>query len=257
MTSYIGYNNLVKSGTLMGYTTAGATGYEEENAQSWKTSSWWSTGSIGTSAYYIDMGAAVDIDSFGLAGHNLGDCGTTFLYVQYSATGLFAGEQVNFYTPASVTNNNVIFKKQASVSARYWAFLIVTTTDVAYVGNFFLGEALSLERGLPEGFSPANLNRDRKIFNNMSEGGNYLGRSLMRKGSKIDINQPKITRAWIDANWATLADSIELYPFYFVWDYENYPLETAYCMANNITYPAYSDTIYLDFNISCTALYDV
>jgi len=253
MTSYIGYNNLVKSGTVTATDTAG---YEKENAQSWKTSSWWSAGAVGSYSYYVDMGSSVSINSWGVAGHNLSDISAD-IYVQYSATGAWAGEQLTFSPTLTPSNNNVIYVVGGAISARYWRFFVAAPSGIFYIANLFLGTVLYLERGLPEGFSPANLNRDRKIYNNMSESGNYLGRSLIRKGSKVDINQPKITRAWIDANWDALANSIELYPFYFVWDWENYPLETAYCMANNIKYPAYSDSIYLDFSLNCVALYDV
>lgn len=254
MTAYIGYTNLVKSGTVT--VTSEATGYEKENAQSWKTSTWWKAGAAGTVYFYVDMGAAVDVDCWGFAGSNLSVNSGTIL-PEYSATGAWAGEELSLdslYTPSS---DITVFKKVTSRNARYFRFEISSTGSASYFANFFLGEVLALERGLPEGFSPANFNRDRDIFNNMSHGGAYLGRVLRHNGSKITIQQQKITRTWIDANFDDLADHVELYPFYFLWDEESYPSEAAYCIANKITYPRYSDTLNLDFTFECVALYDI
>lgn len=255
MTAYIGYNNIVKSGTVT--TTSDAANKEKENAQSWKTSSWWQAGAAGTVYFNVDAGAAVDVDSWGFAGSDLFDNSGT-IKPQYSATGAWAGEEVDLDTVHTPTENVTVLKKVTSVNARYFRFVISSTGSASNFANLYLGELLSLERGIPEGkFSPANINRDRDIFNNMSQGGHYLGRTLRRKGSKIDIAQRKITRTWINANWETLANHVELYPFYFLWDEENYPSEAAYCMANDIDYPYYSDSLYLDFNLECVAFYDV
>jgi len=254
MSAFIGYTNLVKSGTVT--TTSDAAGYAKENAQSWKTSSWWKANAAGTVYFNIDMGAAVDVDCWGFAGSNLKDNSGTIL-PEYSATGLWAGEEVSLDSLHTPTKNVTVFKKVTSVNARYFRFEISSTGAASLFANLFLGEALSLERGQPVGFAPANLNRDRNIFNNMSHGGAYLGRILRHNGSKINIRQQKITRTWIDANWDDLADHIELYPFYFLWDQENYPTEAAYCIANKIRYPEYSDTLNLNFSLDCAALYDI
>lgn len=254
MTAYIGYTNLVKSGAVT--VTSEATGFEKENAQSWKTSTWWQAAATGTVYFNIDMGAAVDVDCWGLVGHNLSDNSGT-IKPEYSATGAYAGEEADFDTIETPTANTTIFKKTTSVNARYFRFEIASTGAASFIANLFLGEALQLERGQPTGFAPANLDREREIYNNTSQGGNFLGRAVQYKGSSIDIQQKKITRTWIDANWSALADHVELYPFYFIWDSENQPDEAAYCIAKKITYPKYSDTLNFDFSLDCEAIYDV
>jgi len=254
MTAYIGYNNHVKTGTIT--VTSEATGYEKENAQSWKTSSWWQAAAAGTVYFNIDAGSSVSADSWGIVGHDLSSNSGT-IKPQYSATGAWAGEELDFDTVQTPTGKETIFRKVTSQSARYWRFEIASTTVASFIANFYLGVSLSLERGIPAPFAPANLNRDRKIFNSMSEGGQFLGRAIRHNGSMVKIVQKKITRTWIDANWTALADHVELYPFYFLWDQENYPAETAYCFTNKISYPVYNDTLNLDFTLDCGALYDV
>jgi len=254
MTAYVGLTNLVKSGTVT--TTSDATGFAKENAQSYKTSSWWQGNAAGTVYFYIDMGAAVSVDSWGFVGSDLKDNSGT-IKPQYSATGAWAGEESDLDVIHTPSENVTVFKKVTSVSARYFRFEIVSTGSASFFANFYLGVALALSSGMPSGFSPANLNRDRKIFNNISEGGQYLGSLLRRKGANITINQVNITRSWIDANWQTIADHIELYPFYFLWNQEVFPVEAAYCMSNKIAYPSYQDNTYMTFRIDCGAIYDV
>ncbi len=256
MTAFIGYNNLVKSGTVT--VSSEATGFEKENAQSWKTSTWWSPANSLGSFYYVDMGAAVFVDCWGVAGHDIATKGTNII-VQSSSTGSWSGEQLDLDVLITPTEDATIFRKRAGVNARYFRFSVNNSAigDAPFIANFFLGEALQLERGQPTGFAPANLDRERNIYNNMSQGGNFLGRAIQYKGSNIEIQQKMITRTWIDANWSALADHVELYPFYFIWDSENQPDEAAYCIAKKITYPKYSDTLNFDFSLDCEAIYDV
>ena len=254
MTSYVGLTNLVKSGAVT--VTSEATGFEKENAQSWKTSSWWQAAAAGTVYFTIDMGSAVPVDSWGIVGHDLSDNSGT-IKAQYS-TDNFAADTNDFDTVQTPTDGATIFRKVTSQTKRYFRFEISSTGAASFIANFYLGVATSLSKGMNSPFSPANYNRDRKIMNNISEGGQFLGRTLRRNGSKITISQKNVTRTWIDSNWITIADHIELYPFYFIWDQENFPTEAAYCMTDKkIDYPKYQDNIYMMFSIPCVAFYDV
>ncbi len=253
MTAYIGYSNIVKSGVVTA--TSEAAGYEKENIQSWKTSTWWKAAASGVVYLYVDAGSSVSCDSWGVAGHNLNDNSAT-IKPQYSATGAWAGEELDFDT-VQTPGNATVFRKVTSRSARYWRYETNSIGAASLIANLFLGLALSLEQGIPVGFSPANFNRDRKIFNNKSEGGNFLGRSLRYKGAEIQIQQKNVSRTWMDANWIALADHVELYPFYFIWSQENFSEEAAYCMANKIEYPDYSSVSRLDFTLDCGAIYDI
>jgi len=253
MTAIMGLTNLVKSGTVT--VTSEATGFEKENAQSWKTSSWWQAAAAGTVYFTIDMGSAVPVDCWGIVGHDLADNSGT-IKAQYSNDN-FAADINDFDTVQTPTDKAVIFRKVTSQTKRYFRFEISSTGAASFIANFYLGVAQALSGGMPPPFSPANLNRDRKIMNNISEGGQFLGRILRSNGSKIRIPQKNITRTWIDANWDAIANHIELYPFYFLWNEENFPTEAAYCMAKKITYPRYQDNTFLMFDLDCTAIYGV
>jgi len=256
MSSLIGYNNLVKASASVITVTSEAAGFEKENALTWRTSSWWQAAAAGTVYFNIDLGSAIAVNCWGVAGHDLTDNAGT-IQVQYSATGAFAGEESDFDTVQTPSENETIFRSATQFTRQYWRFKIASTGAASFIANLFLGAALTLESGMPAGFSPANFNRDRKIFNNKSNGGAHLGSILRHKGAEVMITQKNVSRTWMDANWSALADHAELYNFYFLWDDVNHLTEAAYCKANKITYPDYQDPIYLGFKIDCGALYDV
>lgn len=252
MSSVMGLTNLVKTATLTA--SSEVTGFLKENAATWKLSSWWSFTTTGATLI-VDLGSAQSVDCMGLAGLNCAEVSCS-IKLQSSTTGAWAGEEVDriaAYTPsADVTQ----FKTFTSASARYWRFVFASNTAQVFIANVFLGAMLELQHGMIPNFSPANLNREREIFNNNSQGGNFLGSAVMYNAAKITIEQEYVTRTWIDANWLTVADHIELYPFYFAWDTVNYPNEVAYCKAKKINYPEYMDPFNMRFSLECGAYYD-
>lgn len=253
MTSRLGTTNLIRSASSI-IVTSEAVGYLKENAYSWKTAAWWKSTDTSDQNFTIDLGSAMSADCAGMTGHNLGTI--TGSWTLHASTDNFVSSDVTILASAAVTEDITIFKSFTSTSYRYWRFTFTSLDAQLAIGNLFLSVAVDLEYGLPPGFSPAHLNRDRQIFNNKSEGGHYLGRAEHSKGAKITISQPYTSKTWIDANWLALADHIELYPFYLMWDSTN-EAEAAYCMANDITYPSYVEDNYLSFSIECGAIYDV
>ena len=253
MTSYVGLTNLVKTATIT--VTSTATGFDKENLKSYKTSSWWQANAAGTVYVTFDFGSAVAFDCWGIVGHNLTDNSGT-IKPQYS-TDNFAADINDFDTVQTPSENETIFRKVTSVTRRYARFEIASTAVASFIANLFIGEALALEREMAPGFSPANLNRMRSIFNNTTANGQYTGRILRANGAQVKVEQRLVTRAWIDANWKGMANHIELYPFYFAWDVENYPEEAGYLIANRIQYPKYAQALHLNFSMDCGAMYDV
>jgi len=253
MTAYVGLTNLLKTATIT--VTSTAVGYDKENLKSYKTSSWWQANAAGTVYVTLDLGSAMAADCWGIVGHNLTDNSGT-IKPQHS-TDNFAANTADFDTIQTPTENEVIFRKVSSATKRYWRFEIASTAVASFIANLFIGVAQSLEREMGANFSPANLNRVRKIFNNKTATGQYTGRVLRAEGAKVLIDQRLVTKAWIDANWTAMANHVELYPFYFIWNQETYPTQAGYLMANRIRYPKYRKPLHLDFSIDCGAMYDV
>lgn len=258
MTDYIAYNNKIEDGTVT--VTSEASGFEKENAYDWLPRDWWKAAAAGTVRFTIDFGAAVTIDFWAVGFTDLAD-NSGSIKPQYSATGAWAGEEVDFdttYSPAS-TDPAVKLRKKTGVSARYWSFLIDSTTNPSHIGLLMLGEALAMPSGVAPPFSPAPFARKNKIFNNKSENGSFLGRSVQRKGISFSIDKKLLTPAWMRSNFIDLADHIELKPFLYCWNYENYANDTAFCWladGQNIK-SSYDKTTFMKFDLKVEGIYDL
>lgn len=258
MTDYIAYDNKIENATVT--VTSEDASYPKENAFDWLTRDWYKAAAAGAVRFNIDFGSAVTIDYWAVGFQNLAD-NSGDIKPQYSATGAWAGEEVDFdsaYTPAS-TDPAVKFRKLTGVSARYWSFLINSTTNPSYIGLLMLGEALTMPKGVAPPFSPPNFARKNKIFNNKSDSGAFLGRSLERKGIEFMIDKRNLTPSWMRTNFPSLADHIEVKPFLYCWNYESYANETAYCWladGQNIK-SNYDSAVYMQFNLKVEGIYEL
>lgn len=252
MTAYIGYKNLFESAASVSVTSQ-ATGFEKENAYDWLTFDWWKAAAAGTVYITLDMGSAVSADYWALASHDLPSNSGT-IKPQYSSDN-FAADINDFDIVQTPSDESPIFRKVTSRSARYWRFEISSTGAASAIGQLCIGEVLTLPYGMPKGFTPPTFNRDNKILNSVSAGGAFLGRSIERLGNEVLISQRNVSPAWMRSNYLALADHFETKPFFFSWDYENYPGEAAFCwVKDKQTPPKYSHELYMDFSISCEAL---
>jgi len=253
MTAYIGYNNLIEDSAVT--VTSEATGYEKENAYDWLTSDWWQADAAGAVYFYIDLGSSMDVDSWGVAAHNLSDNSGT-IKPQYSSTGAWAGEEVDFNALVTPTNNDPIFRKKNNVNARYWRFAFDSTTIASFIGMLFLGTALELPLGIGKRMTPPRMSKKNKVLNNKTTGGAFIGRSLIREGLEFSISQDYVSRAWMDSNWDALAEHIELKPFFFSWDFENYPDEATYCWLSKgkAPVPRQATPLYLRFSFKVNGI---
>ncbi len=248
MTAYIGYDNKIDAATVT--VTSEVTGFEKENAYDNRSNDSWNAGAAGTVYFTVDLGSAVAIDWWGVAFHNLANNSGT-IKPQYS-TDNFAADTNDLDTVQTPSDASVIFRNVTQRTVRYFRFEIVSTGSPSNIGAFYFGSALALQRGLPPGFITPKLARINDVTNYKSEGGHFIGRSVVSEGRKFSIKQKVVTPAWIDSNWEALADSLEIAPFWYVWDQENRPTEAAWCWTDKRPkYPKYTDAYFQDFEIKC------
>jgi len=246
MTAYIGHDNIIPDGTVTA--TSEASGYPKENGYDLILSDWWKASAAGTVYFTIDYGSAVSCDSWGIAGHDLPDNSGT-IKPQYSSDN-FSADTNDFDTVQTPATGDPFFRKVTSRSARYWRFEIVSTGAASLIGHLQLGIALALQRGIPVGLSLPRQARSNKTLNNVTDGGSFIGRSLVSEGIEFDIMQKQVTPAWIASNWDDLADAIQTKPFIFSWDYESSPLDASFVwLKNQMPKPKYSSETLIDFTI--------
>lgn len=211
--------------------TSETSGYEAANALTWLTSQQWLAANSATQYFQLDLGAAVGIDCFGLHKHNLGDVGGSLL-VQYSTSSLGGSFTTLFsITPGGVSSggNRTLFRvASAQVTARYWQFVFSGHNGAPRAGQIFLGATTQLP-GVDHPFLVPRLNRETDMLNNVSEGGEFIGRSVLRRGYKSGFKLGKVQETWARQYWDPLAALMEVSPFYWSWDATRYPDDAYFC----------------------------
>jgi hypothetical protein len=255
MTAYIGYENLLESADTV-TPSSEAEGFEAVNAYDRLTTTWWKPGGPPTNILTASFGGisgAVTVNYFGVMGHNLGTEGVT-IKLQYSTGSPISW--INLFT-ISPTDDLCLFRYDAAgVEAEDWRVVLTSSTADAFMAVLSFGAALATPSGLRAPFKPINLNRDKDILNNISEGGQFAGRSVISDGYKVEIKQDTVDPAWIEANYDALMDWIEVSPFFFSWDYENHLADAAYVWIESVDAPNYTHqgALYMAFSFKCRGL---
>ena len=135
---FVCYDNLLKSPLLTSVTaTSARTGYSVQNAYDWYTTSYWSpTASIDFHDITAIFSSAVSSDYFAVYRHNLKTVNCS-IYLQYSTNSGSTWTTAASSTPT--TDNELILKTFASISATYWRVRVITLTDAPlFIGVIIL-----------------------------------------------------------------------------------------------------------------------
>lgn len=247
------HTNLMQSASSITVTSE-ATGYEKEKCYDWRTTTFWKATSAGTVYVTVDMGSAVDVDAWGCYAQNLVDNSGTIRF-QYSATGAWAGEEVNFGSLKTPTDNTPIMETGTSINMRYFRWVIVSTGAASAIGVLALGEYLETEQGLNIGFEPLSLAQQYETIDSESVEGEFNGRTLKKKPIKgsLQFNEAH-TESFMRGDWLTLLRAIEQHPFFVVPLPDSYPNEVYYAKTNGrIQNPRHAHAKHLAMNIPISA----
>ena len=144
------------------------------------------------------------------------------MQLQYSSDN-FAGDINDAGTLVKPTDNTSIFHTFTAISARYWRLKINSTTVASTIGVAGIGTALEMDRAVKSGSTLAHEARNDKYINQKSEGGQFLGRSLIRQGVKFSVSFSVQTLSFVRGDWSAFLDHAEQKPFWYSWnpDYDD------------------------------------
>lgn len=253
--SYIGYDSLFLRSAAVVSASNEDTGFPAENATNWLTyGGGWRTSVIGQNTLTTSFLTAVAASSYGLFKHNLGDIGGT-VKLQHSDDGVvFVDVAGSEQTPA---NNKAIFFIFPEVSHPVWRLLFtgIGPGETLIVAQAFIGPALRVFGGPETGWTPPNLAFNDKFVNSRADGGDFLGRSLIRKGAKTGFNVSAVPANWVRQNWEPFLTVAQLQPFYYAWNSVGFPFEVAYCFTeDNVAKPTYQSAAHLNIRLDFIAL---
>lgn len=173
--------------------------------------------------WQIDALAAQDVDYVGIAAHTLGTSGCEFI-MQYSSDAV---TWTDFGESMIVANNAPVMILADEVSARYWRLRILSGA-APEVGVVYIGKALALQRRIYGGHTPITLSRETMIRPQKSEGGQFLAKTIIRRGVKTSASILHITPDWYRDNFDPFVLSARQYPYFWAWYPSRFPKEVGY-----------------------------
>lgn len=230
--AHVAYDNLLEQATSVTATSAVA-GFEIAGALNWLGgggNKWKATGTA-TQNIVATFATAVEVDCLGIFGHNLGSADAQAV-LQYSTTSS-TGPWTTLVGPLNIAEDDTIFRKAAAgVSARWWRIQLSSLAAAPIVSNFFIGKTLHMYSGIEPPFSPPGMDDEDEIMNNRSEGGNFLGRSILLRGGRNSLRMSLVPPEWVRTYFEPFRQAVKLHPFYFGWDMDTYPDEVAFAYTN-------------------------
>ena len=178
---------------------------------------------------------AITADYCGIAGHTLTETGNQ-VELQYW-DGLSPGSWVSLGSilPGSETGNKTIMFIFDSVSAQQFRLIVSggTGTTMPVLGVVNIGDVLVCERKIYGGHTPITLSKKTEIRPQTSEGGQFLGRSIIRQGASTSIQLKNLTAPWVRSSFYPFMENSRTYPFFFAWrPTMTYSDEVAYVWTN-------------------------
>lgn len=236
--AYICHDNLLRQGASV-IASSEAVGFEADRAYDWLGHTWWKPAAAGTHTLTLTLSSAKTANYFAVANHDLGAQNAT-VKLQYSLDGGSTWLDATASEGAAAIGTKVLLLVFPDISASKWRVQTVSGGTPS-IGNVSFGRRVQLPHGVHVGFSPPNLNRENEIINATSEGGAFIGRSVIRKGSNIDLSLRALAPAWVRNTWEPFVDHAEMFPFFFGWDVTGYPWESALCWSESIESARYDE----------------
>lgn len=239
----IGYESIAYGKTPTA--SSAASGYPAIAATYPTTYEYWQPNTV-PATWAIDNAVPVACDFVGL----VGDFNGGTVDVQYSDDGSSWTTQVS----GQITGRVTMFLFE-SVTARYWR--IQVTNQIPSVSVVYIGKALAMQRRIYQGHSPLTLSRNTELTNNISEGGQYLGRSIVRQGVATDAAWSHLKADWYRSNFDPFVQSARTLPFFFAWRPSQFPQELGFVWTDGDVQPTNSGPKdYMSVSLNMRGIYN-
>lgn len=230
-------------------------GQEIENGVSWPTyGGGWQTTTTGDHEVTAGFPGTRAGNCYALHKHNLNDLGIT-VQLETSDDGItFTPVVGTDITPGD--NKTVFVVLDAEETHPFWRLKFTGhVSGTLRIAQIFIGPCFQTFTGPNTGWTPPNLALNDDFITSRADGGDFLGRSLIRRGGKTGFSLSAVTQGWIREFWEPFMLAAEEHPFYYSWDSINFPGEVAYCYTDKkIDIPRYTTHLHMDLSLSFIAL---
>lgn len=203
--------------------SSSATGYAATNAYGNRTDSFWQPTAM-PAWWKLDAASAQNVSYVGIAGHDLGTRACTVL-VQSSTDNSVWTTRLTIVP----TDDSAILGLFATVSAQYWRIYITGAVGNPTIAVIRFGEVTEFPR--PCIYAPSLSFQRTRIVSyaaNMTEGGQFVGRSVVRATLAPKMQVSHLSEAWITAEWDAFALYAETSPFFIADRPSEFPVSCAY-----------------------------
>jgi hypothetical protein len=192
-----------------------------------------------------NFGSAQAISYVGIAAHNLAGKLVTLSYY-YDAEESW--EVLKAFTPA---DNEAIMVLFAAVTTQYIKIGVAGTCEIGVV---YAGPVLAMARPFYAGHSPAKLSRNTTVLPRQSESGQFLSRTITRRGYVGQYSWRHLSAAWYRANFDPFVAAATERPFFLAWNPGGASADVVYGWTNDDIKPAnmgIRDYMEVGFSMGC------
>lgn len=224
----LNHARILYASALAGAAVTATAGTGAANVLNAATYSRWSF--TGAQTITMTLPAAQSIDAVGLGAHSFA---SSSALVQFSTSDAGAWED---FAPAQSGSAAMLFLRTAAASVKRLR-VTVTATGAQVLGVIYAGIALQMQRPIYKGHNPATMARVTEYQSNESEGGQWLGRNVIRQGLKVDLSWSRLSANWVRQYFDPFAVSARVAPFFVAWNPQDFPREVAYAWTTADTKP--------------------
>ncbi len=252
----IGYENFFSTGVVSA-TGGSVAGNEIANAYSGTTYDYWSPLTLtGTHTITVDLGSPADVTYFALTAATWDSAVPFTVNLQYSNDN-FSGD-INDATANTIIPDRSPFMESFSViNSRYWRIRFIPSgvpTVSLKVAAASVGPQFDLLRAYSVGSSIPTDSITDKIINQVSNGGEFLGRSVIRQAVSAEIMVTFRDIAFHRGVWRTFIEAALTQPFWFSWN-ADFPDDVIYAwMVGNPSPPTWDTNRTLSAGLTVAGL---
>ena len=234
--AYIGHANVLEAdGVTVTADRAAAEDTPVRNIFDWGLGTYQSAVAHSTLSFMIGMPADAPVNSVGVYGHNL-PAGSTIQVFHFDAELNVTEVALTVNSPAQ-DGATFFVTFEAVTTSRNWQVKITHPSMQVQVTHLFVGAAVRLYSPPGMGWVPMAYARKNELINAVSDGGQFLGRSLIRKAMQTKFSMRPVPAEWVRDNWLPFQIHAEQKPFYYAWDSANEPLDVAFCFTDKMQKP--------------------
>ncbi len=209
----LGAHSLLRVAGAVVSASADTVGGEKENGyKEGLTFDFWRPGTSGTHWLRASLTGGAQVSNYlAIAAHNLHQNGAS-VKMQHSIDGGATWlDSSNDFLPGSSAPVMILYDDTLAGDHRV---LVVSDTPVS-IGVVHFGQILALNAPLLGPWSPPNLSRRNRYVNEVSDGGAFLGKTLIAEGANLTIAISAADMDWIRDKWEDTVRLIETRGFFF------------------------------------------